>query len=148
MEDKSLPKFQILVAFLVGFIFSLGLGISGMTQPHKVLAFLNLKGHWDPTLIMVMGGAAIVHFFAYRSIKGKESPLFDLKFHVPTSREITPQLVTGSIIFGIGWGIGGLCPGPALVSLASGLETPVIFVISMFIGMLLNRVVQSFINKK
>lgn len=148
MEDKSLPKIRILVAFLVGFIFALGLGISGMTQPHRVLAFLNLKGHWDPTLMMVMGGAAFVHFFAYRSIKGKDSPLFDIKFHVPTSREITPQLVAGSVIFGIGWGLGGLCPGPALVSLASGMQLPAIFVVSMVFGMFLNRIVQSFIIKK
>ena len=126
-----------LASFAVGFIFAIGLGISGMTQPQKVVGFLDLFGNWDPSLIFVMVGAILVHFVTYRIVRKRESPLLSTQWHVPTKKEITPALVTGSLLFGVGWGLGGFCPGPAVTSLASFELKPLVFVISMLIGMLL-----------
>lgn len=128
---------QKLAAFAVGFIFALGLGISGMTQPQKVVGFLDLFGNWDPSLMFVMVGAIAVHFISYRLIRKRASPLFSTQWHVPTKKDVTPTLIVGSILFGIGWGLAGYCPGPALTSLASLQAEPVIFVISMLLGMFL-----------
>lgn len=144
MNQKYL---QILAAFVVGILLALGLGISGMVQPQKVIGFLNIKGNWDPTLLFVMMGAIPVHFLAYRFIKGKASPLFDIKWHVPTSKEITKPLIFGAIIFGLGWGLVGICPGPALVSVASGSQMVAVFLITMTLGMLLNRVYSRALEK-
>lgn len=124
-------------ALIVGFIFALGLSLSGMTQPQKVIGFLDLFGQWDPSLIFVMAGAILVHFVTYRLIRKKSSPLLSSHWHVPTKKEITPALVIGSFIFGIGWALAGFCPGPAITSLASLQMTPFIFVISMIVGMFL-----------
>ncbi len=124
-----------LTALVVGFIFAIGLGISGMTQPQKVVGFLDLFGNWDPSLIFVMAGAILVHFVTYRLIRKRSSPLLTVDWHVPTKKEITPALVTGSVLFGIGWGLGGYCPGPAVTSLASFEAKPFIFVFSMLAGM-------------
>lgn len=126
-----------IAAFTVGFIFAIGLGISGMTQPQKVVGFLNLFGEWDPSLIFVMAGAIAVHFVTYRLIRKRATPLLAPKWHVPTKTEITPALVIGSVLFGVGWGLGGFCPGPAVTSLASFEIRPFIFVISMLVGMIL-----------
>lgn len=131
---------QILSAFVVGVLLALGLSVSGMIQPQKVIGFLNIKGDWDPSLLFVMIGAIPVHILAYRFIKGKASPLFDIKWHVPTSKEITKPLIFGAVIFGLGWGLAGICPGPAFVSMASGSQMIFVFVVMMTIGMLLNRV--------
>lgn len=128
-----------LAALVVGFIFAIGLGLSGMTQPQKVIGFLDLFGHWDPSLIFVMAGGVMVHFITYRFIIKRKSPLFSPVWHVPTKREITPALIIGSVLFGIGWGLAGFCPGPAVTSLASFQIQPFIFVISMLIGMFLFR---------
>ena len=130
---------NLLATLSVGFIFAIGLGISGMTQPQKVVGFLNLFGNWDPSLIFVMIGAIIVHFVTYRFKKKLNNPLLDTKWHLPTNKEITPALIAGSILFGIGWGLGGYCPGPALTSLASFELQPLIFVGSMIAGMYLFR---------
>ncbi len=130
-------------ALVVGFIFSVGLGISGMTQPQKVFGFLDIFGNWDPSLIFVMIGAIIVHFIAFRIIKKNQKPLFSNHWHVPTKNEITPALIIGSTLFGIGWGLGGYCPGPAIVSLASSEIRPIIFVISMICGMYLFKILDS-----
>lgn len=123
------------VAFIVGFVFAIGLGISGMTNPAKVVGFLNLVKNWDPALMFVMIGAIPVNMLAYRLIKNWQKPLFDSKFHVPTSQIITKELVIGAILFGIGWGIAGYCPGPAITSLASLQSSVVVFLIAMLIGM-------------
>jgi len=130
-----------LISFVVGLIFAIGLGISGMTQPQKVVGFLDLFGQWDPSLIFVMGGALAVHLVTYRLIRKQPHPLFDRQWHVPTKTEITPALMIGSIIFGIGWGLGGFCPGPGITSMASLELKPVIFVISMLVGMWIFRIV-------
>ncbi|MBC7660740.1 MAG: YeeE/YedE family protein [Chitinophagaceae bacterium] len=130
-------------ALVCGLIFALGLGISGMTQVGRVVGFLDVFGAWQPALIFVMGGAIVVHFFAYRWIIRQPSPLFDREWHVPTRKDITLPLVGGAFIFGLGWGLGGFCPGPALVSLASGQSRPVIFVGSMLLGMVIYRLIFS-----
>lgn len=124
-----------IVAFVVGFIFAIGLGISGMTNPAKVVGFLNVVKNWDPALMFVMIGAIPVNMIAYRLIKNWKKPLFDKQFHVPTSQLITKELVIGAILFGIGWGIAGYCPGPAITSLASLQSSVVVFLIAMLVGM-------------
>ncbi len=131
-----------LAAYIVGLVFAIGLGVSGMTQPQKVIGFLDLFGNWDPSLIFVMAGAVSVHFFTYRLIRRRASPLFDSKWYVPTSREITGRLVIGSILFGVGWGIAGFCPGPALSSLAALTLKPWIFVGALFVGMVAYQAVE------
>jgi uncharacterized membrane protein YedE/YeeE len=137
-----------LAALVVGFVFAIGLGISGMTQPQKVVGFLDLFGNWDPSLIFVMVGGIIVHFATYKLIRKRKSPLLSTDWHVPTKKEITPALVTGSLLFGIGWGLGGFCPGPAVTSLASFESKPLIFVFSMLVGMFLFRLVDKKLNIK
>jgi uncharacterized membrane protein YedE/YeeE len=121
-------------SFWVGFLFAIGLTLSGMTQPQKVIGFLDIM-HWDPTLIFVMLGSIALHAPLYHFIKKRETPLLDVKWHVPTRRDVTPQLVIGSALFGIGWSLGGFCPGPAVTSLAAGDTRVIAFVISMLLGM-------------
>lgn len=128
-----------IAALAVGFIFAIGLGLSGMTQPQKVIGFLDLFGQWDPSLIFVMIGAIVVHFITYKVIRKRNSPLFSSQWHVPTKKEITPALIIGAFIFGVGWALGGFCPGPAITSMASFDKTPFVFVISMLVGMFLFR---------
>ena len=127
-------------AFIGGLIFALGLGISGMTDANKVINYLNFAGDWDPSLAFVTIGALGVHLLLYRLILRRKSPLFCSQFHFPTRRDITPQLVVGSGLFGVGWGLGGYCPGPGLVSLSSFGLPAVVFVGSMFLGMTLHKV--------
>jgi uncharacterized membrane protein YedE/YeeE len=124
-----------IAAFAVGFIFALGLGVSGMTQPQKVVGFLNLFGAWDPSLMFVMMGAIGVHFFTYKVIRQRTSPLLASTWQVPTKKDITPSLIFGSVLFGIGWGLAGFCPGPAIASVASMGSRPIMFLVSMLVGM-------------
>jgi uncharacterized protein len=126
-----------LVALVVGFVFALGLGISGMTQPSKVVGFLDLFGSWDPSLMFVMIGAIGVHLFLYRLARKRKSPLLAPQWHVPMKKEITPALVIGAVLFGMGWGLAGFCPGPAVTSLASFEIKPFAFTLSMLLGMVL-----------
>ena len=126
---------KALSTFLVGFIFAMGLGISGMIRPSNVQGFLNIWGEWRPALIFVMIGAILVHSIAYPLIMRRKSPLLDSKFYVPNRKDITPHLIVGAMLFGMGWGIGGFCPGPALVSLAGMQSSTLVFLISMFAGM-------------
>ena len=126
-----------LTSFVSGIVFALGLGIGGMTQPGKVIGFLDFAGNWDPSLAFVMIGAIGVHAFLYRMIRKRPSPTFSSTFSVPTRTEMDMPLFAGAAIFGTGWGIAGFCPGPALTSLASGNSSPVIFSMAMIAGMLL-----------
>ena len=130
---------QNLVAFIVGLLFAIGLGVSGMTDPQKVLGFLDFFGAWDPSLAFVMVGAIGSHALFYRWAKQKPSPVMAPDFHIPTRRDIDFRLIVGSIIFGLGWGIGGYCPGPALTSLLSMSNEIVVFVPMMLVGMWLAR---------
>ena len=123
-----------LMAFLSGLIFALGLGIAGMTMPHKVIDFLDLFGDWDYSLLLVMVGAIGVHYFSYGWIRMRKTPLFDGAWHVPDRADFDARLIGGAAIFGVGWGMGGFCPGPGLVSLASFGAKPVVFVIAMIVG--------------
>ena len=125
------------VSFFAGLIFALGLGIGGMTQTEKVIGFLDVFGNWDPTLMFVMAGAVGVHLVVYRAFRNRPSPLLAAKWHLPEKVQITPALMIGAALFGIGWALAGYCPGPALTSLASLQREPLIFVASMFAGMLL-----------
>jgi len=122
------------VAFASGIIFGLGLTISEMINPARVIGFLDVAGSWDPTLMFVMGGALAVTLPASHFILRRAMPLLDSEFFLPTKRDIDPPLILGAAIFGIGWGLGGFCPGPALAAIASGTPTVFLFVLSMIIG--------------
>ncbi|MFM2187897.1 MAG: hypothetical protein RIR43_2469 [Pseudomonadota bacterium] len=122
--------------FLIGLLFGFGLILSGMTDPGKVIGFLDLFGNWDPSLAFVMGGAIAVGFFAFRVAKDRTQNLLGGAMRLPTSKDIDQRLVIGSLVFGAGWGLAGFCPGPALVSLGAGQDKAVVFVIAMVLGML------------
>jgi uncharacterized membrane protein YedE/YeeE len=122
------------IAFCIGFVFSLGLGWSGMTDPQRVLGFLDITGQWDPSLIFVMGSAIPVYMAVWQYVKRRHKPLLDIKLHVPTRKDIDKRLMIGSAIFGIGWGVAGICPGPALASLGAFSLGAGVFVIFYFIG--------------
>ena len=127
---------QRLSEFIVGLVFGLGLLLSGMTDPGKVLGFLDLFGQWDPSLAFVMGGAILVGFFAFAFAKKRTTSLLGGALRLPTSNVIDKRLVIGSLLFGAGWGLAGFCPGPALVSMASGQAQALIFVAAMVVGMI------------
>ena len=123
-----------LVSLFCGIIFGIGLVISQMINPAKVLGFLNLFGEWDPSLAFVMIGALIVSSPLFHLFKNKEKPIFSSSFSIPSKKEIDKELIFGSILFGAGWGLVGLCPGPAITSIALLNVSSAIFVVSMFIG--------------
>lgn len=123
------------VEFLVGLLFGLGLILSGMTDPGKVQGFLDLAGAWDPSLAFVMGGAVVVGFFAFALARRRTTAFLGGAMHLPASREIDRRLVIGSVVFGIGWGLAGFCPGPALVSLGAGHWQALVFTLAMLAGM-------------
>lgn len=125
-----------LAAGFAGALFGVGLGISGMTRPEKVVGFLDLAGAWDASLAFVMLGAIAVHLLAYRLLRRRTSPLFDTKFHVPTRNDIDKKLVLGAGLFGVGWGLGGFCPGPGIVASAAGSPAAIAFVVAMTAGVL------------
>lgn len=126
-------------AGLSGLLFGLGLGVAGMTQPAKVVAFLDVFGAWDPSLAFVMAAAIAVHAVAYRLVRRRARPMFDARFHLPTRTDLDRRLLVGSALFGIGWGIGGYCPGPGLVSLVTLGSNALVFVLAMTTGMLLQH---------
>ncbi len=120
---------------LAGFTFGIGLLLSGMADPAKVQNFLDLFGTWDPSLAFVMGGAIAVTFPGFRLITRNSGPVFDVKFHLPSRTDLDARLLTGAAIFGIGWGLGGFCPGPALTALPLAATGTISFVPAMFLGM-------------
>jgi len=124
----------VLTALLAGLVFGWGLLISGMAQPTKVLAFLDLAGRWDPSLVLVMVGAIAVGSLAFAVARRRKKSLLGLDMRLPTTR-IDRSLVVGSTLFGIGWGLVGLCPGPALVALGTGQAKAFVFVLAMLVGM-------------
>ncbi len=125
-----------LVSLTMGVLFSIGLSVSGMINPEKVIGFLDLFGIWDYSLAFVMGGAVGVNLVIFPVIL-KKRPVFSKVFHLPTKEKLDLNLVLGSILFGIGWGLGGVCPGPGIVNLARLDIQSVVFVLSMLIGMFL-----------
>jgi uncharacterized membrane protein YedE/YeeE len=133
-NTKRHAAWQGAIALASGLMFGAGLVLSGMTQPTKVIGFLDLFGAWDASLMLVMGGAIGVHFFAYRFIAKKSSPLFATKFSVPTRRDIDAKLIVGALLFGAGWGLGGFCPGPGIVASASGATSVLVFVVALLAG--------------
>lgn len=131
------------MSFISGLIFSMGLVIAGMTNPDKVIGFLNIFREWDYALAFVMAGAVLFNLVTFKFIKRSQSPLFADKFEWPTKKDIDKRLVTGSIMFGIGWGIGGVCPGPAVANLVLFDPKIVVFVVSMLVGMFLFKKTQA-----
>ena len=122
-----------------GILFGIGLWVSGMANPKKVLGFLDVTGDWDASLLLVMGGAVAVTVVSFRFILSRPKPFLANKFHIPEKKDIDFPLIAGSAIFGIGWGIAGYCPGPALTSLATLSAESIVFVIAMIVGGLLHR---------
>ena len=122
--------------FAVGLLFGIGLLLSGMTDPGKVLGFLDLFGLWDPSLALVMGGAIMVGFFAFAIAKKRTTAFWGGALRLPSQTQIDKPLVIGSLLFGAGWGLAGFCPGPAMVSMADGQPKALLFVLAMLVGML------------
>ncbi|MFO0623733.1 MAG: YeeE/YedE family protein [Polyangia bacterium] len=133
-------RMRSLTSFLLGALFGIGLIVSGMIHPQKVQDFLDVSGQWDASLALVMGGALLVTALTFPLIVKRREPLLATKFHLPTAKEIDAKLIVGAALFGIGWGLGGFCPGPAIVGLLSGSTAPIVFVAAMIVGMVLQRV--------
>lgn len=129
--------------FFAGLIFGAGLTISQMVNPTKVIAFLDISGAWDPSLAFVMGGALLVTFIGYKFVLKSPAPLFDDRFRLPTRQDIDAPLILGAALFGVGWGLSGLCPGPALASLSFAGQNGLIFVVSMLGSIMVFRLLKS-----
>jgi uncharacterized membrane protein YedE/YeeE len=133
------PVISILVQFVIGLGFGLGLVIAGMSDPAKVLNFLDLAairtGGWDPSLAFVMAGGIGVAFIGFKLVLRRPKPVFDTAFHLPTATDLDARIVVGPAIFGVGWGLAGLCPGPAFTAVAMGGSTALFFVLAMMVGM-------------
>jgi len=127
--------FGLISQYAIGTLFGWGLIISGMSNPQKVLGFLDLAGSWDPSLIFVMVGAILVGLAGFYIVSKRSEAFFGGALRIPTRRDINRPLVIGSFIFGIGWGIAGICPGPAIVALGAGYLKAVVFIIAMLVGM-------------
>lgn len=126
-------------ALLAGLTFGLGLAISQMVNPKKVLDFLDVTGNWDPSLLLVMGGAVGVAMLAFHLVLRREQPLFESEFHLPRMTKVDRRVLIGSAVFGLGWGIGGYCPGPGIAALSAGSADALVFVTGMVLGSLLYR---------
>jgi len=133
---------RVLAAFIGGGLFGAGLIISQMSNPAKVIGFLDLSGQWDPSLAFVMAGAVAVFALGYRFALRRSSPLFDKNFVMPEKVNVDKTLISGSLLFGLGWGLAGLCPGPAIVSSSFGDSRVWMFIVAMLAGMGLIRLIQ------
>jgi uncharacterized protein len=134
---------SLLVQFLIGLLFGSGLVVAGMSDPAKVQNFLDvaaiLYGGWDPSLAFVMGAGTLVTYLGYRLVLKRKHPIFDSQFHLPKAKHIDAPIVIGPAIFGIGWGLGGFCPGPAFIAVGTGSGPAMIFVVAMVLGMVAAR---------
>lgn len=138
---------QIVIAAIAGLLFGMGLLISGMANPAKVLGFLDLAGRWDPSLALVMIGAIAVGLVGFGVAKRRKTSLLGAPMSLPTGTTIDRRLIFGSLLFGIGWGLAGICPGPALVLLGAGVGKAVIFVVAMLVGMMIFEIAEHARNK-
>ena len=138
---------RFLPPLVSGTLFGAGLVIGGMTDTQRVRGFLDLFGRWDPTLAFVMGGALLVMAVAWRVAKRMNKPLFGASFSLPDRTDLSAQLVGGSALFGIGWGLAGLCPGPALANLSLAFSQVAPFIVAMLVGMIAHRVIGQQIQK-
>ncbi len=134
---------QVLAAFGAGALFGVGLVVSQMTNADKVIGFLNVAGEWDPSLALVMVGAIGVHLVLFRLILRRPGPLFAERFDVPTRTDLDPRLLGGAALFGVGWGLGGFCPGPGIVSSAAGIPHALVFSAALVAGMGLWTVIEA-----
>ncbi len=134
---------RLITTYLIGLIFGVGISLSGMANPAKVLNFFDLFGAWDPSLIFVMGGALITTFVGYKMVFGRAAPVLESAFHLPSARNIDAKLVGGSALFGIGWGIAGFCPGGALPALGTGRWEVFAFVGALVVGIALAKGLQA-----
>lgn len=134
---------RILAALACGLVFGLGLSLSGMLDPVRVRGFLDVGGAWDPSLMLVLGGALTVSAIGYLIVSRLPRPAFDTGFDVPTNRRIDVPLLAGSALFGIGWGLAGFCPGPAVAALSTGAVPVAVFVAAMLAGMALHALVSA-----
>ncbi len=126
---------RIPFSFLAGVLFAVGLAVGGMTHPNNVIGFLDIFGTWRPELMLVMGGAVVTLILVKLATSKLRQPLYAPRFHIPTRREMPPALFIGSAMFGIGWGLSGFCPGPAIASLATGSSDILLFLTAMAVGM-------------
>ena len=138
---------RLLTASLIGVLFGLGILVSGMANPAKVLNFFDVAGAWDPSLMFVMGGALAVTLVGYRLVLRRSAPLFDLNFHLPQASQLDTRLLAGSALFGVGWGIAGFCPGGALPAIGTGRAEVLIFVASLAAGMVIADVLLKYVQK-
>ena len=134
---------RLISAWAIGLIFGLGISLSGMANPAKVLNFFDIAGSWDPSLAFVMGGALATTFLGYRLIFRRPAPVLDAKFHLPTAMALDARLIGGSAVFGIGWGISGFCPGGALPALGTGAADVFAFVAALVAGILIANALKS-----
>ena len=125
---------RLFSTYLIGLVFGVGISISGMANPAKVLNFFDFAGIWDPSLIFVMGGAVVVAFVGYRIVLRRPAPLIDARFHLPDNPRIDTRLIGGSALFGVGWGVAGFCPGGALPALGTGRIEVIAFVAALIVG--------------
>lgn len=138
---------HIAAAFGIGLIFGIGILVSGMASPAKVLNFFDIAGTWDPSLMFVMGGAVIVTFIGYRLVLQRTAPVLETSFRLPSAKHVDLRLVAGSAIFGLGWGIAGFCPGAALPALGTGRPDVMIFVAGLVAGLVATRLVIGLASK-
>jgi uncharacterized membrane protein YedE/YeeE len=132
---------KLALGYLIGLVFGVGIALSGMMNPAKVLNFFDIAGTWDPSLILVMGGALAVTAIGYRLVFGRDRPLIDDHFHQPKASAIDLRLVGGSALFGVGWGLSGFCPGGVLPAIGTGRPEVVIFIAALLAGILATRAV-------
>jgi uncharacterized protein len=135
-------------AFVAGLVFGIGLILAGMVNPAKIIAFLDINGAWDPSLAFVMAGAIFVGYFGYRYAGGLSCSLLGEAMHLPPRRTVDSQLIAGSAIFGVGWGLGGFCPGPALVALTTAQPKVFVFVAAMLAGMAVYEALRGLLGRR
>ncbi len=147
-QQQAKAPLEIAVSFAAGLLFAVGLAIAGMTKPSKVVGFLDVTGNWDPSLAFVMVGGIAVYFVANLAVKRRALPIAGGSFHLPTRRDIEPNLVLGAALFGVGWGLAGYCPGPGLTSLGTGGIGALVFVAAMSGGMMLFEATQKLRSRR